>query len=72
MTQRGCAQVIDQLHVSCVTLGSPLVGDKRFAEAFRGLQYHAFKGERPPQKLDCTRIVHAMDPVPMVPPASWG
>ncbi|KAK9915715.1 hypothetical protein WJX75_003049 [Coccomyxa subellipsoidea] len=62
------------LHVSCVTLGSPLVGDKRFAEAFRVLQYNNGKGDadRSPQTLDCTRIYHAMDPVPMVPPAPWG
>ncbi len=72
---RACMQAAGNLHVTCVTLGSPLVGDKNFAEAFRALQYHKNGREdadRSPQTLDCTRIVHAMDPVPMVPPAPWG
>ncbi|BDA43941.1 probable lipase at C-terminar half [Coccomyxa sp. Obi] len=57
-------------HVTCVTLGSPLVGDKRFAEMFLELQH--CKGGTSKDTLDCTRIIHAMDPVPMVPPAQWG
>ncbi|CAL8469927.1 g9469 [Coccomyxa elongata] len=57
-------------HVTCVTLGSPLVADKKFAEMFLELQH--CNGGCPEGTLDCTRIIHAMDPVPMVPPAQWG
>ena len=55
-------------HVTCVTLGSPLVADKTFAEKFLEL----CKVGTTERTLDCTRIIHAMDPVPMVPPAQWG
>ena len=71
-TQTSCA-LCDVLqipipHVTCVTLGSPLVGDKNFAERFLEL----CKGGTTEGTLDCTRIIHAQDPVPMVPPAQWG
>ncbi len=54
-------QAAKDLHVTCITLGSPLVGDARFADLFLELDNFA-----------CYRIVHGMDPVPLVPPSPWG
>ncbi len=49
------------LPITCVTLGSPLVGNKRFKELFEALE-----------GTSSYRIVHGMDPVPMLPPDTWG
>ena len=60
-------------HVTCLTLGAPLVGDEVFAEMFHRLpQRTEGDGGNCTDTLECIRIIHGQDPVPMVPPAPWG
>lgn len=51
--------------VTCITAGSPRVGDYSFADEY-------FKLMRDPHVLTCYRVVHNCDVVPSVPLQIWG
>jgi predicted lipase len=52
-------------NVTCITTGSPRVGDPTFADEYFKLM------ENPNFNFSCYRIVHNCDVVPSVPPQDW-